>query len=142
MLFAFLTCLLFTACESTKKNTALPATEVAALKGNWELTYITGPRIVFNGLYPNKKPTIVFDVANNTVGGNTGCNSYSSTLKASAGNIDFTLPMAVTQMMCAEEALGENTYLQMLKKVNRFYIADTTLNFMNGPVVLMRFSKR
>ena len=27
----------------------------------WELEYISGPRIAFEGLYPNKKPQITFD---------------------------------------------------------------------------------
>lgn len=33
-----------------------------ALSGNnWELEYLSGPRIAFNGLYPDKKPTITFN---------------------------------------------------------------------------------
>ncbi|MEO7049396.1 MAG: META domain-containing protein [Ferruginibacter sp.] len=143
MLFAFVTCIILTACESTKNTTtASPATEVAALNGTWELNYITGPRIAFNGLYPNKKPTIIFDIANKRIGGNAGCNSYGGELNAQAGKIDFSGPLFSTQMACVEGMLGETTYLQMLKRVNAFNVTDTTLNFMAGNLVLMRFSKR
>ncbi len=29
----------------------------------WELEYISGPRITFEGLYPSKKPQITFNVS-------------------------------------------------------------------------------
>jgi heat shock protein HslJ len=143
MLFAIVASIIFTACETTKKSTiAAPATEVSALNGTWELNYITGLRIAFNGLYPNKKPTIIFDIANKRIAGNAGCNSYGGELNAQAGKIDFSGPLISTQMACAEAMLGETTYLQMLKRVNAFNVSDTTLNFMAGNLVLMRFSKR
>lgn len=34
-----------------------------ALSGTWELDYISGPRIAFQGLYPNEKPSITFDLS-------------------------------------------------------------------------------
>jgi len=43
---------------------------VSKLEGTWELNYISGPRIAFDGLYPNKKPTINFDTKENRVSGN------------------------------------------------------------------------
>ena len=36
--------------------------KTASLDGTWELNYVAGPRIAFNGLYPNNKPTITFDL--------------------------------------------------------------------------------
>lgn len=135
--------LLFAACTTTKNTgTAMAPTEVSALNGTWQLNYITGPRIAFNGLFPTKKPTIIFDIANKRIAGNAGCNSYGGELKAETGKIDFSGPLISTQMACMDGMLGETTYLQMLKKVNAFNVSDTTLNFMAGNLVLMRFSKQ
>ena len=41
------------------------------LQGNWELNYISGKKIAFEGLYPDKRPQITFDVVKNQVNGNT-----------------------------------------------------------------------
>src|SRR5690606_27494349 len=41
----------------------------AQLEGTWELDYISGPRIAFAGLYPNKKPILTFDMAEGRVSG-------------------------------------------------------------------------
>lgn len=142
--FCVVVLFIFSACQSSKKNTTdSPSTAVAALNGSWQLTYITGPRITFDGLYPNKKPTIIFDVTKKTIAGNAGCNSYGGSLNAQPGKIDFSGPMFSTQMACAEDEMtGETTYLQMLKKVNAFSVSDSTLHFMAGNLVLMSFTKK
>ena len=64
--------LLFVACKSSQTN--MNTTD--ALDGTWQLNYITGPRIAFDGLYPDKKPTIVFDIKENKISGNNSCNQY------------------------------------------------------------------
>lgn len=60
--------LVLISCKCTKTST------VSKLDGTWELNYISGPRIAFDGLYPDKKPTIVFDSKENRVSGNSSCN--------------------------------------------------------------------
>lgn len=75
---------------------------VSKLDGTWELNYITGPKITFEGLYPNKKPTIIFNTKENQVSGNNSCNSYTGKLAIDGNKIDFTQPMAVTKMMCLD----------------------------------------
>ncbi len=42
------------------------------LNGTWELNYISGRKITFEGLYPDKKPAISFDMSNKKFSGNTG----------------------------------------------------------------------
>ena len=59
-------CLGFISCNSIKTSNAT----ATSLEGTWELNYITGPRIAFGGLYPNKKPTIIFDLKENRISGN------------------------------------------------------------------------
>ncbi|MCR4032477.1 MULTISPECIES: META domain-containing protein [Flavobacterium] len=117
---------------------------VSKLDGTWELNYITGPRITFDGLYPNKKPTIVFDTKENRVSGNNSCNSYTGKLVVDGNKIDFKQPMAVTKMMCLNGQQGEQTYMEMLQKITSYDITDNgkTLNFISGDIAMMRFTKK
>ncbi|KAF2328650.1 META domain-containing protein [Flavobacterium ginsenosidimutans] len=116
---------------------------VSKLDGTWELNYITGPRITFDGLYPNKKPTIVFNSKENQVSGNNSCNSYTGKLNVTGNKIDFTQPMAVTKMMCLD-GQGEQTYMSTLQKITSYDITDDgkTLNFISGDIAMMRFTKK
>jgi heat shock protein HslJ len=132
--------LMISSCGSTNKNSAgKPAG--SSLDGTWELNYISGPRIAFDGLYPNKKPTLTFDVANKKVSGNTSCNNFNGVLKLNGNNIDFNDNMALTKMMC--EGSGENVFLETLKKVNTWSVSEgNTLNLIMGDIAIMRFSKK
>jgi len=133
-------CCLLMACNNSKKSTsAIP--DINSLAGNWELNYISGPRIAFDGLYPNKKPTISFDVATNKLAGNTSCNSFTGALKVDGNKINFNDPMAMTRMACPGE--GETVFVETLKKINSWSVTnDTTLNLIAGDIALMRFTKR
>src|SRR5690606_25014597 len=107
----------------------------------WVLNYISGPRIAFEGLYPDKKPQLVFTVADKRVSGNTGCNSFSGPLVVDGNKIDFNQPMALTKMACRGE--GETVFLETLKKVNTYSVSDgNTLTFIMGDIAMMRFSKK
>ncbi len=44
--------------RSIKPITRPVASDYSALPGTWELNYISGKRIAFEGLYPDKKPQI------------------------------------------------------------------------------------
>lgn len=139
-LFSVLGCILLSACNTPKK--AASASGEAALAGNWELDFISGPRIAFDGLYPNRKPTISFDIAAKRVSGNTSCNSYNGPYTIDGNNISFTQPMGVTKMMC-EDIQGEATFLETLKKINRFDVVDgKTLNLIMGDIAMMRFVRK
>lgn len=118
--------------------------ESANLEGSWELNYISGPRIAFDGLYPNKKPVINFNIKENQVSGNNGCNSFSGKLVINGNKIDFTQPMAVTKMMCLDGQQGEQTYMNTLQKITSYDITDDgkTLNFISGDIAMMRFTKK
>ena len=125
-----------------ENNRVDASSDSSKLTGTWELNYITGSRIAFDGLYPNKKPTITFDVVNNSVSGNTSCNNFSGQLKVTGNKIDFTGPIAMTKMMC-QDGKGENVFVETLKKVNTYTISNgTSLNFIQDDMVVMRFSKK
>lgn len=110
-----------------------------ALTGTWELDYITGPRIAFEGLYPNKKPTITFDTNTKKVSGNSSCNNYHGTFNTENNQISFG-PLATTKMAC--EGSGENVYFSTLDKITSFDVNDNTLTLIMGDIAMMRFQKK
>lgn len=116
---------------------------VSGLGGSWELNYITGPRIVFDGLYPDKKPTINFNIKENQVSGNTSCNSFTGKLNVTGNKIDFTQPMAMTKMMCMD-GQGEQVFMDALQKITSYEITDDgkTLSLISDDVTSMRFTKK
>ncbi|TWI85417.1 heat shock protein HslJ [Lacibacter cauensis] len=113
---------------------------VAKLEGNWELNYISGSRIAFDGLYPEKKPFIRFDLANSQINGNTSCNGFSSKYTINGNNIKFA-PGISTMMACPGN--GEKAFNEMLLKVNRYALSDdNALTFLMGDIAVMRFVRK
>ena len=113
------------------------------LDGTWELNYISGPRIAFDGLFPSKKPTITFDLKENRVSGNNSCNQYFGTLKIDGKKINFKdAKMGMTMMACPGN--GENVYMKTLEQIDSYSISDDgkTLNFIMGDIAMMRFIKK
>ncbi|WP_338732056.1 META domain-containing protein [Mangrovimonas cancribranchiae] len=105
----------------------------------WELEYISGPRIAFDGLYPNKKPQITFNKDTQKVEGNNSCNGYSAEYTIDGNTISFGEPGPTTMMFCGQ---GEKVFLTSIKKINSYsFDADGKLNLMMDDVVMMRFHK-
>lgn len=114
--------------------------EKVKLNGNWVLFYISGKKISFDGLYPIKKPTILFDLNASRVSGNTSCNSFSSSLQIEDGNMLFG-DLITTKMFCEGE--GEQSFLETFQRVNKYNISNTgELLLMEGEIVLMKFNKK
>ena len=114
--------------------------EIEKLSGTWDLNYISGPRIAFDGLYPDRKPYISFNFSANELGGNTSCNGFSSKYTITGNNIHFADALK-TMIFC--EGGGEETFLNMLKKINKYALTDdNTLTFLIDDVAVMRFAKR
>lgn len=110
------------------------------LDGNWELNYISGIRIAFEGLYPEKKPFIRFELGQSMISGNTSCNGFSSKYTMNGNSIRFA-PGISTMMACPGN--GEKTFTEMLQKVNKYALSDdNTLNFMIDDVAVMRFVRK
>lgn len=123
-------------CKSTQSATT-------ALEGTWVLNYITGPRIAFDGLYPDKKPTITFDLNDKKVFGNNSCNQYFGALDMDGSKINFKdAKMGMTMMACPGN--GENTYMKTLEQIDSYSISEDgkTLNFLMGDIAMMRFEKK
>jgi heat shock protein HslJ len=136
VLFFSILALFISACSITKNA----KTGGSLSDTTWELEYISGPRIAFEGLYPNKKPQITFNTKTNEVSGTSSCNGYSAKYTANGKTISFGEPGPTTMMFC--EGGGEQTFLQMMKKVDSYSIDDNgKLNLNAGSVPMMRFKK-
>lgn len=121
------------------KSTATSPTIAASLAGNWELNYISGPRIAFAGLYPDKKPMLQLG-DDGRFSGSTSCNRINGAFTTNGGAVNFPEAMAMTRMMCPGE--GEQMFLSTLKKVNRYAITDgNTLTLLMGDIAVMRFTR-
>jgi len=122
-------------------TTSKPAVATTSLEGTWELKYIRGPRIAFDGLYPNSKPTIAFNLKENKITGNNSCNQYFGALFMDGAKINFKdAKIGMTMMAC--EGNGDSVYMDTLNKIESYTITDDgkTLNFLLGNVVMMRFT--
>jgi heat shock protein HslJ len=105
----------------------------------WELEYISGTRIAFDGLYPDKKPVITFNQATGMITGNNSCNGYSADFTVKGDSISIGEPGPATLMYCGE---GEPQFLKMMKKIKTFSIdQEGKLNLKIGEVPMMRFRK-
>lgn len=130
-------CMSFASCSTPKT-----AVKEASIEGTWELNYITGPKIAFEGLFPEKKPTIAFNLAENRVTGNNSCNQYFGALLIDGTKINFKdAKIGMTMMAC--NGNRDSLYMETLKKIESYTITDDgkTLNFLLGNIVMMRFSR-
>ncbi|MUH34425.1 META domain-containing protein [Zobellia amurskyensis] len=132
-----LSCLLvlsivLTSCTSTKKTTDHKLYDTV-----WELEYLSGPRIAFSGLYPNRKPVISFNKERSRVEGNNSCNGYSADFTLNGKQISFGEPGPTTMMFCGQ---GEAFFVNTMKKITAYTIdEDGKLNLFLDDVPMMRF---
>ncbi|MEP7258834.1 MAG: META domain-containing protein [Flavitalea sp.] len=139
ILFSSLIIIFFmSGCHSPKP--AVEGTENASLSGYWQLNYISGRRIAFEGLYPDKRPEISFDFSRDEINGYTTCNPFSSKFTMEVNKISISAPNASTMSACEGE--GEKAFLDMLQKVNKYTVQDSVLNFLIDDVAVMRFAKK
>ncbi len=128
--------LFFAGCSNSKLSKAADKLTDAT----WELEYISGPRIAFQGLYPDKKPTIAFNTKQKEVGGNTGCNSFSTKYSMKGEAISFAEPGPITLMFCPGE--GEQVFLKTMASINKFnFDKDGKLELLMNEVAVMRFKR-
>lgn len=134
ILLAVIIVLIIGSCSSTKKMAS-----DSLFNTVWELEYLSGPRIAFNGLYPDRKPKITFNKTTSKVEGTNSCNGYSADYRLTGDKISFGEPGPTTMMYCGE---GEKFFLSTIKKVEKYKIdSDGKLNLIIGDVTMMRFNK-
>jgi heat shock protein HslJ len=117
-----------------------PMQTLSILDGTWELNYISGRKIAFSGLFPEKKPVIIFDIENNKISGNTSCNNFSGNLNINENKISFADPLVMTKMMCEGE--GEQVFLETLKSVTSYSVENDILTLIMDDIAVMKLIRR
>jgi heat shock protein HslJ len=129
---------LFSACCSTKTDN-VKESKANIYNTTWELEYISGTRIAFEGLFPETKPTLILNEQQLTYGGNTGCNGYTGSFEMK-NNVILYGQTTKTMRYC--EGGGEEAFLGMLKRANKPVIdSEGKLLMMMDDIPMMRFKK-
>lgn len=127
--------LFVSSCGSSKS-----APEEALYGTVWELDYISGPRIAFEGLFPDKKPQITFNKETNEVSGSGSCNGYAAKYTLNGKAISFGEQYPTTMMFC--DGGGEAQFTQTIKKVDSYsFDSDGKLNLLIEDIPFLRFKK-
>ncbi|MCZ8089867.1 META domain-containing protein [Flavobacterium sp.] len=122
-------------CNTAKSSTAT----VSIYNTTWELEYLSGTRIAFEGLYPEVKPTLILNEKGMTYGGNSSCNTYTGSFTYENNLLQFG---ETTRTMRYCEGGGESAFFGMLKKISKPVIdSDGKLLLMMDDVPMMRFRK-
>ncbi|MGO1595537.1 MAG: META domain-containing protein [Sphingobacterium sp.] len=109
-----------------------------SLGGTWELNYIAGSEEPFNELFPNAKPTLIFEEGSQKIHGRGGCNSFNGSVTIAGKEISFG-PVASTKMAC--QGNGETLFFQALSKVNVHRVHENELTLIVDDATTMRFQK-
>lgn len=111
------------------------------LLGTWELEVYSAPPFNMEKMFPNKKPTLVFDLKENKISGNGGCNNYFGPIKIEGNKISIG-DLVSTKMFC--EGVEEHAFLMKLKEINRFYATEDgkSLSLFKGDLIIMQFTKK
>ena len=129
---------LFSSCCSTKTNENKDA-KSSIFNTTWELEYISGTRIAFEGLYPEEKPTLILNEKEVTYGGNSSCNAYTGSYTFKDNIIQFG---ETTRTMRYCDGGGEDAFFGMLKKVSKPVIdSEGKLLLLMDDIPMMRFKK-
>jgi heat shock protein HslJ len=124
---------------ATFKATDISGSLPEAFKGTWELEFISGPRIAFEGLYPDKKPVLVYD-GGDDYKGNSSCNGMGGKLVAS-GNAGVQFKPGMSTMMACP-GNGEQTFLKTLFAIDSYGFENGKLLLKSKGVDMMRFVKK
>ena len=100
---------------------------------------ITGTQWVLADDITNR-PTLVIE--QNRISGNAGCNNYFSeaTIDTSAGNFSAK-NIGSTRKMC-NNMITETAYLEVLPKVNKYFVTGSTLYLYKDNLLLLKFTKQ
>ena len=135
----FLLTFILWSCGNSKKMSTETISDDSLYHTTWELEYLSGPRIAFEGLFPDQKPTITFDKSNKRVNGNNGCNGYSAEFIVKDNLLSFGEPGPSTLMYCGD---GEVFFMKAMREINQYHVDnDGKLVLMKGEVPMMRFKR-
>ena len=91
----------------------------------WKVKYLNGKKPP-GKISADKIPTLHFDFSENKISGSGGCNSFFSSFKLNATNIEFG-PIASTKIACLEDEVSqfENLYFKTLSNITEWEEEET-----------------
>jgi heat shock protein HslJ len=129
----FFCILAFALLGSNLKGTAQNS-ETALLEGTWRL--IPG---IASYTATREIPTLNFDVNDNQVKGNTGCNSFSGTFVIKGSGLRFNDDFVSTKMACP--GYNEKAFFKNLHRTTRYKVNGDTLILKAGQITLSYWLK-
>lgn len=84
---------------------------------------------------------ITLEIAKGRVSGFSGCNNYFSELTTHPKGIFQVKSIGATRMLC-ENISVEEDYLNLLEKVNKYVISETSLELYKDNVLLLKFKRK
>lgn len=87
-----------------------------------------------------QKAYLQFDVKNNTVSGNTECNSFNAGFTADTASFSFD-NIVTTKMACGKHSI-EPVFLDMLQKITSYKITSKLLYLFKGKTLIGLFTKK
>ncbi len=126
--------LIFFACGSKKQLTSETTTPLARLQGSWKLAQLEGR----SAESLQAVPVIEFDTRIGRLYGSEGCRAIGGTFDArsewiSIGNLETRDEDCNIQ--------GSSAFLNTLRRVNGYRIADNQLVLVRGETELLRFDR-
>ncbi len=130
--------------KSSTKETHVETMNYNKLEGGWTLESIVvsgTEEKKISELFPNKLPTINFDITEQKVFGNNGCNSYNGPLEV-RDNKSLKIgaeKMATTMMFC--DGVDDRSFMRGLGMVTDYKIEGNKLLMIHDGTVIMIFEK-
>ena len=123
LIVLFMTTILFTSCDETKK--VIDVAGNVQLAGNYTITTIGDMAVSENA------PTISFIAFDKSIKGNTGCNSFFGNYALDLNVLTFT-GIGSTEMACEQPIMDvENQFLQALRNTGSFSLQNNVLSLLS-----------
>ncbi|MBA2249781.1 MAG: META domain-containing protein [Chitinophagaceae bacterium] len=139
-----LSVIILSSCHSTKTVTTIKTETVPDIKktddrpsvnGSWELQKLWSSDTSWR-----VKPVLNIDLENNTFNGNTGCNAVSGKFVLKGLILTFNREMFTTKMACP--GYKDNTFLNILLKVNTYILTKDILTLSQDEIALMVLKRK
>jgi len=84
---------------------------------------------------------ITLEITKGRVSGFSGCNNYFSELTTNSKDTFQVKSIGATRMLCDNISVEED-YLNLLEKVNKYVISETSLELYKDNVLLLKFKRK
>ena len=91
--------------------------------------------------YSKTNAGITLEIAKGRVSGFSGCNNYFSELITHPKGTFQVKSIGATRMLCDNISVEED-YLNLLEKVNKYVISETSLELYKENVLLLKFKRK